>query len=127
MLVVATAKTLTSAEIAFYSTAATVIPVLLLALALEVSAPHIVKHVLGLRGRLGRRAVRAIWWSTFAVAVLMTTAELTALSALLNDHAGHDADGWVMVGLVTGTIIAFLGVLLHAVDQTVDAAKDDAA
>ena len=95
-------------ELQFFSTAAQVLPVLILALAIELRTARSLGFSIGARGHRGWKVVL---WAIFGLYVLMCAGELIALSALQNGEAAGCADTWVMLALVGGLVALFLGAL----------------
>ncbi len=95
-------------ELQFFSTAAQVLPVLMLALAIELRTARSLGFSLGARGSRGWKMVL---WVIFGLYVLMCTGELIALTALQNGEAAGSADTWVILALLGGVVALFLGAL----------------
>jgi hypothetical protein len=95
-------------ELQFFSTAAQVLPVLMLALAIELRTARSLGFSLGARGSRGWKIVL---WVIFGLYVLMCTGELIALTALQNGEAAGSADTRVILALLGGVVALFLGAL----------------
>ncbi len=95
-------------ELQFFSTAAQVLPVLMLALAIELRTARSLGFSFGARGSRGWKIVL---WVIFGLYVLMCTGELIALTALQNGEAAGSADTWVILALLGGVVALFLGAL----------------
>jgi hypothetical protein len=112
---------LSDSELSFYSTAAQVIPVLLLALAVELPTIRALEHLLIER----RPDTDMPTWVPLissllllAMVSLMFVGELVSLSML----AGHriavgNAKTWAMVGLISGVSPVLLGVVEHSLTR----------
>ena len=95
-------------ELQFFSTAAQVLPVLMLALAIELRTARSLGFSIGARGSRGWKIVL---WVIFGLYVLMCAGELIALTALQNGEAAGSADTWVILALLGGVVALFLGAL----------------
>ena len=95
---------LTENELAYYGAVAQVVPVLLLAIAVEV---RFTSWISG-SGKVAAWANRLI---IYAVFVLLFVAEILAVDALRQGKASSDASFWTMLAVVSAMLTLFLGVL----------------
>lgn len=110
-------RPLTDAEVSFYSTAAQVIPVLLLAMAVELRTPSALLNWMRVRDR-GPGVTAALIVVTTTALLLMVAAELIALSTLRFNHAESTTDEWVTAGLAVGILLVAVGVADKLSHQT---------
>jgi cytochrome c biogenesis protein CcdA len=89
----------------FYTTAAQVIPVFMIVLAVEARAAKTVGDYFSIAPR---------WLVGFAVLMiysLMFTGEVLSLGALQDNDVTPGTENWVMAALIIGALLAFLGLL----------------
>ena len=115
---------LTDSELSFYSTAAQVIPVLLLALALELPTARAVGHFLDAH-IIGGWMWRVTSVVIFLIVCAMFVGELVALVVLRTDQASDQDETYVMVGLVAGAIPMFLAVLTRLMPDVARASSEN--
>ena len=101
---------LADSQLAFYSTAAQVIPVLLLVIALELSTFKVVREFLSFLPE-GRSATIVVRLIILLIVALLFTGELLAVTALKDNHVSASTDDWVLSALLAGVIVVLLGVL----------------
>ena len=96
-------KELSSSEIAFYATAAAVLPVLLLAFTIQLDPRRTVELWFG----------RASWVRVivYLIIVLLVGAEVISMVALKDNSPGGDSKDWVMVAVFVGSAAVLLGIL----------------
>ena len=137
-----TVPALTASSIAFYATAATVIPVLFIALAVQGTAYQTVLKTLdaadrrqtavGLRSRraavfgLSYLLLAAIALGFLAILALATYAEVLAIYALYQGHASNSTALGVLTGVIVlviataaAPVLAFLGTLAGMTRRTI--------
>jgi len=110
-------------ELQFFSTAAQVLPVLMLALAVELRTARALGFSMGARGSGGWKIVL---WVIFGLYVVMSAGELIALTALQNGEAAGSADTWVILALLGGLVALFLGALDRVLPTVVSEAMKTA-
>lgn len=114
---------LSSSQIPFYSTAATVLPILLLAFAVQLPTVATIKSLTRVRKIASRRTALALGAVGLACIVLMFVAELLALGALL--YNGNREPKAVMLALVVGMLLVMFGVIERLESALVEAAKSE--
>jgi hypothetical protein len=116
------AASLSSSEQAFYATAAQVIPVFMLALALELPSVRAIGRFLE-ADRTGAWMWRVVQVVIFVIVVLMFGAEVVAILNLRDDRAARDDDVWVTLGFIAGAIPVFLAVLERLLPEVTRASR----
>lgn len=98
---------LSTIRVAFFGTAATVIPVFMIAIAVNFQADRVFSDLISRRpGKLEQAIVSSL---VYLLVVVMGAGELTAIGALFyGSNAGGKA-GFVFVALIVGTVIVFIG------------------
>lgn len=109
---------LTASRIAFYATVATVLPIIMLALAFQIN----VRGVLW-PGPIGRKMAIAFMLAAVAVVIVMWWAEWNAILSL-SDGVNHNYQS-VFGGATIGTLILFAGTLLAVARKLVSAYQKD--
>lgn len=122
---------LSAAHLAFYATSATIIPIFLLAIAVQSRTRRIFWFLLSDLGRVGAKITEPL---AYILVVIMAAGEFVALKALYDDtwNSGHDPSivfGAVCVGgllVFLGTVDAVFAQLREAEDaKSGDDAKPD--
>jgi len=106
------AGALSSSQLAFYATAATVMPVLLLALAVRGSTALVISHIANVE-HVTRGVATVVKWLALALLALMVAGELLALLALKNDQV--ESGTWAIVFL--GLLVAWLAVVIDVLGR----------
>jgi hypothetical protein len=130
---------LSSAEMSFYTTAAAVIPVFMITLAVEARATTTLGDYFSVSPArpsgsspgwlIGKWLIR---FAVFAIYCLMFTGEVLSLLALKDNDVTPGTGNWVIAALIAGAVLAFLGLLhlalgnapVPASDRGVDAARE---
>jgi hypothetical protein len=110
---------LSGSRIAFYATVATVLPIVMLALAVQLRA----REILWQGGRLGKKTALLVVFLGFIWVLQMGWAELNALFSLADDR--NESYTWVITGAGVGCIILVVGTLDAVGNQLLESYKKD--
>lgn len=106
---------LSGTRVAFYATAAAVIPVFLLAVAVQLRAGRIFLSGIPLVELFGKHARIAALWVAFVCVCVITAGELLALDALWRDR--DESPNAVMLALFIGSLLVLLGTVDAVAEQ----------
>jgi hypothetical protein len=118
-MMIALAKTstgLSASQLAFYATAATVIPVLLLALAVRGAPARVISHIAGVE-HLTKRSAGVTKLIALALLTLIVTGEILALTALKNDRVASGTLTFVLLALVVAVLAVVFDVIGRVFSQ----------
>lgn len=107
------AEELTGSQIAFYATSATVIPVLMLAFAVQLDPRRSLSWFVG-EGRVGEKLMP---WLALAVLALMSAGEWLSVTGLMQNDKSGESKEIVLAAVVVAVLVFYIGVLRLVLDR----------
>lgn len=110
---------LSATRLAFFGTAATVLPVFMLAISLQFRVRRVFGRGIGLRLESPTQRTIALVVA-YIMVVLMAVGEITAIGALYYDSNQGHKSAYVFAALAIGTLLVFIGTVDGVVTQMRD-------